>query len=417
MPKIIRDWLFIVFIILFFIITFFVTLYAAGYTINRQWPLNYNNLFQKTGMLIVDSSPTGANVFLNGERQNKSLIINWGNKDIKTPAKIKNLPPGKYNLHLEKEGYWSLDKKIEIKPGQTSFEEDFIIFKKSLPLNITNCQTQKIHLSANRKSLVLEDDSLIIDLKTGNSSNYNNKQINPLNFPLEPGAYNLYWDKNRDKLYYQLENQIKSFSSTDSKSQIFLTSGKYLDYISHNNNIYTIETINEDNYLKIYNPTSALLESSIHLLAGKYHFDKYNKQLSLYNETNHTLYILNSNPKKPIVKKIDKVNGWQWINDDFIVWYNDSEIYSMNLNSKRPNLIVRISEQITSMAWNKSKSYLLYSSANNIWIVNLKLERIIPINILQANSISYLNLDEKNQIVYFYAQIRDQAGIYKLQLK
>lgn len=417
MPKIIRDWLFIIFIILFLIITFFVALYAAGYTINRQWPPNYSNLLQKTGMLIVDSSPTGASVFLDGEKQNKSFIVNWGNSEIKTPAKIKNLIPGKYNLRLEKEGYWPLEKKVEIMSGQTSFAEDFIIFKKSLPLSVVLTEMQNFHLSTNNKNIILETDAISIDLKTASSSQYNLEQAQPLNFPLEAGAHNLHWNQGKDILYYQVANEIKRYTSIDKKSNPFLNSGDYLDFINYENNIYTIEDYNGEKYLRIYNTNSALLESSINLLPGKYRFEQLGKRLSLYNEDKKTLYILNSNPSRPIIKKLEKVNNWKWISENFIVWHGDSEIFSMYLNSGRPNLIVRISDQITSLAWNKYKSYLLYASANNIWIVNLNLERITPINILQANDISHLNLDEKNQIVYFYANINDQPGIYKLQLK
>lgn len=417
MPKIIRDWLFIIFIILFVIITFFVALYAAGYTINRQWPPSYNSIFQKTGMLIVDSSPAGANVFLDGERQNKSFLINWGDGEIKTPAKIKNLAPGKYTLHLEKEGYWPLDKKIEIKPGQTSFEEDFIIFKQSLPLNIINCEPQDFYLSANNKNLILETDSLIVDLKSASTSDYTNEQINPLNFPLEDGAFNLQWNQGKDKLYYQINNEIKRYTSYDKKLKSILSSGDYLDYTIYLNKIYAIENLDEEKYLRIYDATSSLLESSISLLPGEYRFEQKAKSLSLYNKTNQTLYIVSGNFNRPFIKKIDRVRNWQWVNDNFIVWHNDSEIYSMNLNSNQPNLIIRISEQISSLAWNRSKSYLLYSSANNIWIVNLNLAKITPINILQASEIDHLALDEKNQIVYFYANIEDQPGIYKLQLK
>lgn len=417
MPKIIRDWLFIIFIILFIVITFFVALYAAGYTINRQWPLRYNSLFQKTGMLIVNSSPSGANIILDGERQNKSFSITWNSQEVTTPAKIKNLVPGKYTLRLEKDGYWPLEKKIEIRSGQSTFEEDFIIFKKSQAVKVINSRPQPFKLGANNRSIVLEDDALTIDLKTGSSSKYQDEEINPRNFPLETGASNLHWNQAKDRLYYQLEDEIRVFNRVNNSSRVFLKSANYLDYIIHQNSIYTIEIINQEKQLRIYSATSALLESSISLSPGEYEFEQKNRRLSLYDRDTKSLYILNSNPHRPIVKKLDKVNSWQWISDSFIVWHNDSEIYSMHLNSGRPNLIVRISDKITSIAWNQAKSYLIYSSADNIWIVNLNLEKIIPINILKANEISNLNLDEKNQVVYFYAKIDDNLGIYKLQLK
>ncbi|HPW34524.1 MAG TPA: hypothetical protein PK367_02050, partial [Candidatus Paceibacterota bacterium] len=103
MPKKIRDWLFILFIILFVIITFFVSVYAAGYSLNKRWPPRFDQIFQKTGMLIVDSEPSGASIFLNGERRRKSILLDIGRSDALTPQKIKNLPPGEYILMLEKD--------------------------------------------------------------------------------------------------------------------------------------------------------------------------------------------------------------------------------------------------------------------------------------------------------------------------
>ncbi len=416
MSKTIRDWLFIVFIILFVVITFFVALYAAGYTIKKQWPPRFNSLFEKTGMLIVDSSPTGATVFLNDEKINKSFLINWQKNEVQTPAKIKNLVPGKYTLKLEKEGYWPLEKKIEIRSGQTSFAEDFIMFKKSLPLNITICEPQKFILSNNNKNISLENDKLLIDLKTG-SSKLIDTNSDYLNFNLESEAYNLQWDQNKAKLYYQLANQIRCLNVTDNSSQSFLSQGKYLAYTTYQNKLYTVEKIDNNIYLHIYNSENSLLESTVNLPEGLYNFETRDDHLSLYDSKNQSLYLLNNSTQIPITKKLEKVQDWQWIGNTYIVWYNDFEIYSMDISNGRPNLIIRISEKITGLAWNKAKYYLLYSSEKNIWIVNLNLEKIIPINILQAKAINNLSLDEKNQIVYFYADIDDKLGIYKLQLK
>lgn len=416
MSKTIRDWLFIIFIILFVVITFFVALYAAGYTIKKQWPPRFNALFEKTGMLIIDSSPTGATVFLNDEKINKSFLINWQKNEVQTPAKIKNLVPGKYTLKLEKEGYWPLEKNIEIKSGQTSFAEDFIMFKKSLPLNIAICEPQKFILSNNNKNISLENDKLLIDLKTGSSKSIDTNN-DYLNLNLESDAYNLQWDQNKTKLYYQLANQIRCLNLADNSSQSFFSQGNYLAYTTYQNKLYTVEKINNKIYLHIYNNENSLIESTVNLPEGLYSFEIRDNHLSLYENTNQSLYLLNHSTKIPIIRKIEKVKDWQWIRDNHIVWYNDFEVYSMDISNGRPNLIIRISEKITGLAWNKAKYYLLYSSEKNIWIVNLNLEKITPINILQADAINNLSLDEKNQIVYFYANIDNKLGIYKLQLK
>lgn len=442
MSKKLRDFLFIAFILLFIIITFFVGIYAAGYSLNKQWPPRFNSLFEKTGMLIVDSKPNGANIFLNEQKQNKSFLINWGKNEIKTPAKIKNLAPGKYTLRLEKEGYWPLEKEVEIRSGQTSFAEDFIIFKKSLPLNLAICEPQKFIFSDNQKNLLLEMDSLIINLKTGDINNLdlnNTKNItwldsknqlsvnniliglnntsSPLSTLITPDAYNLRWNEDGKKLYYQLKNTLNCLTIETSATTKVLTPGNYKDYTVYQNKIYTIEKIQDKSYLNIYDVNNSLLQSNTELPSGEYNFYEDNYHLNIYDKQHQELYILNQSNIRPIIRKISNIIDWQWLNNNFILWRNESEIYSMDINNNRQNLIIRISEKLTGLALNKSKSYLIYSSAQNIWIVNLNLEKIVPIQLLQAEQISNLSLDEKNQIIYFYAKIDDKAGIYKLQLQ
>jgi hypothetical protein len=443
MHKQLRNWLFFIFIILFIVITFFVALYAAGYSINKSWPPRFNNLFQKTGMLIVASEPSGATIFINEERQKKFLLLDIGRDDITTPTKVKNLAPGEYNLRLEKEGYWPLEKKIKITSGQNTFEENFIMFRKSLPLNMTTCQPQDILFSPNKRNLILQDDSLLINLKTGlinelpdisdnfvqwskNSNqilinrtivNLNGAKVSKRLEMLHPDAHNIYWDENGKRLYFQIEKNIKYLAIDDNIVYPLLSTGEYLSYAVYQNLIYTIEKQNKKIYLKIYDLNSSLLKFSNEMPSGDYNFYQDNYRLNLYNDTNKSLYILNASEANPILQKISTVNSWQWLNNNFIIWKNDFEIYSMDITNGQRNLIIRLSEPLTGMAWNKSKTYIIYASANNIWIANMNLEKLTPINLLTANEISNIQLDEKNQLIYFYARIGKQAGIYKLQLQ
>lgn len=443
MPKQLRDWLFLIFIILFIVITFFVALYAAGYSINRNWPPRFDNLFQKTGMLITSSQPSGATIFINEERQKKFVLLAIGRDDITTPTKIKALVPGEYILRLEKEDYWPLEKKIKIESGKSTYEENFIMFKKSLPLNLTICQPQAILFSPNKRNLILQDDSLVLNLRTGLvnklpeidnnivqwsknsdqvlidstiinlSGTTTSKQLEELS----PEAYNIYWDENNKKLYFQIEQNINYLAIDTNIIYPLLSEGGYLNYTIYQDLIYTIEKQNEKTYLKIYDLNSFLLKFSTEMPNGSYSFNQDGYRLDLYNETNKSLYILNNSEANPILQKIPTVNSWQWLNNNFIIWKNDFEIYSMDITNGQRNLIIRLSDPLTGLAWNKLKNYIIYSSENNIWIANMNLEKLTPINLLTADDISHIQLDEKSQILYFYARIGQQAGIYKLQLQ
>jgi len=443
MHKSLRNWLFLIFIILFIVITFFVALYAAGYSINRNWPPRFNNLFQKTGMLIIASQPSNATIFLDDERQKKFPLLDIGRDDITTPTKIKNLAPGEYILRLEKDGYWPIEKKIKIESGKTTFEENFIMFRKSLPLNMAVCEPQELLFSPNKRSLVLQNDSLIINLRTGlinelpeinnnlvqwskNSNqllidntiiNINGTKISKQLKTLDPASHDIYWDEDNKKLYFQVGKTINYLSIDTNTVHPLLSEGDYLNYAIYKNLVYTIERQSNKNYLRIYDLNNSLLKFSTEIPSGIYSFHQNNQRLDLYNKSNKSLYILNNSEINPIIQKIATVNSWQWLNNNFLIWKNDFEIYSMNITNGQRNLIIRLSEPLTGLAWNKSKTYIIYSSKNNIWIANLNLEKLTPINLLTAEDISNIHLDERSQLLYFYARIGQQAGIYKLQLQ
>jgi len=444
MPKKIRDYLFILFIILFIIITFFVSIYAMGYSFNLHWPLRFDQVFQKTGMLIIDSEPEGAVVYLNGERLRQSFLLDIGRSDTLTPNKIKNLAPGEYTLRLEKEDYWPLEKKIEIYPGQTTFAENFILFKRSLPLNLSLCSPQKVEISPDKKNIILPVEGTAINLKTEIKSNLGGQSSNgeiqwskdgaqvlfagqifnlngsPSNYKLSQlgkEASNFYWDESEKKIYYQADQRINCVLTENNTISTILSGSDYAAYMVGNGLIYTIEKQDNKMYLKVYDANTSILKNSLNMPTGEYRFFQDEYRISLYDYKQKSLYLLNNLAQQPINKQIRPVVSWQWLSPSLLMWYNDFEIYSFDLNNNRQELLIRVSETITGAVWNRSKNYLVYSDANQIKIINLNLDKKTPITLLKAEGISGLSLDEKNQLLYFYAKIGQQAGIYKLQLQ
>lgn len=443
MSKKLRDWLFILFIVAFVITTFFVSLYAVGYTISRRWPPRFNQLFQKTGMLIIDSKPTGATIFINGDRQRRSFLLDIGQADITTPTKIKNLPPGEYTLRLEKEGYWPLEKKFRIDPGQTTFAEDSILFKQSLPLNLTLCSPQALSLSPDKKTLLLPVAGTVINLKTeaashlASSTDSNiqwsknssqillNKQLlsisgGQVNYDLSQlgqAASNFYWDEAAKKIYYQSTTGINCVLTENNTVSTILSGHDYATYAVKDNLIYTVEKQDGQDYLRVYDAGTVLLQSNASLPSGDYQFRQNEYRLDLYDRKQQALYILDNYAQQPIIRQIKPVKNWQWLDKNSLIWYNDFEVYSLDTTNNQQELLIRVSDPLTGLAWNKTKNYLVYSNGGQIYLINLSLEKKTPISLLKAEQIANLTLDEKNQFLYFYAKIGNQAGIYKLQLQ
>lgn len=76
-----------------------VVLYSEGWRFNTK-----NKTLQKTGMLAIRSTPEGAKVYLNGKTTTA------------TNDTIQSLTPGAYSIKVEKEGFETWEKEIEIFP-------------------------------------------------------------------------------------------------------------------------------------------------------------------------------------------------------------------------------------------------------------------------------------------------------------
>lgn len=86
-------------VVLFLIVTPFIVLYARGFKIDWE-----NRTLVKTGALVVRTEPNGAKIFLNDELHEST-----------TPANIRFMLPGDYNVRIEKEGYQSWTKRLSVR--------------------------------------------------------------------------------------------------------------------------------------------------------------------------------------------------------------------------------------------------------------------------------------------------------------
>ena len=91
-----------------------IILIAKGYSINLK-----NKTVDKTGMIVVTTEPKGALLYINSELQ----------QDVSNTT-VSNIPPGDYEVRLEKEGFTSWNKEITVKENIVT-EIDALL----LPLN------------------------------------------------------------------------------------------------------------------------------------------------------------------------------------------------------------------------------------------------------------------------------------------
>ena len=443
MSKKTRDYLLVIFVILFIFLTIFISLSASGYKFNLNWPLRFNKLLQKTGMLALDTAPRGAIVYLDDKPQKDSTWRPWKKNYITTPVKIKNVLPGEYNLRLEREGYWPFEKKIRINSGQTTFAENINLFRDDLPLLVTKSNLNELSLSSNKKYLYLISDKKIINLKNGDEKSlplssvdsgqwlrgsekllvlgtiFDPEKNNDIDYQKTIGdeADLWYLEEFTGRLYYRYKNSLNRLESNGKTNLTVIKEEDLLTYEPRGDHLFFVSKNQNKVFLKDYSLKNDSLEYQLELPSvGDYQFNYDNrKNLSLYDTKNKTLYLIDSGSPQNSEKIIKNVTSWQWLNDEQLLYSNNWEIYLFNLKQNQSILITRVSEEIETILWHSGNDYLIFSTATSLNAADLKNGTITTI--LKTEKITSPLLDEKEGALYFYAQIGQQEGIYKLLLQ
>ena len=440
MSKKTRNTLLLIFIILFIILTTLFSLYASGYKFNLSWPIRFNRLLQRTGMLIVETKPTKAIVYLNNKPQHNPSLKPWRKDYLVTPAKIKNILPGEYELRLENEGYWPFIKKININSGETTFIKEINLFLKTTPTLVLPCSEDSLIISPGNKYIYSQNAKKIITLKTEEVKELevpneapstwldNNKLLvagvlfNPLKNTTENyadliGANADSWrfETITGYLYYKNKNTINLFKPDNRTSTLLLSGGDYLDYKPKNNQLFILVKKDGQIFLEKTPSTNSQKESWLLPTTGDYSFSQnLASYLTVYDKKNQTLYLFNETKigDGPLI--IKNIKNWALMDINNLVYTNDFEIYTFDLTNHRSTLITRRGTAIKDIIWNAEKNYLIFSEKENLNVFDFKNQNVT--SLLAGEEIISPVLNTKDNTLYFWANINEQEGIYKILL-
>lgn len=207
----IRRLIYLIFIISFLLIAPILIFYSAGYRYNLK-----KNKIEPTGILILDSKPSGASIYLNLELQ-----------PVVTPTSIKQLRPGNYLVQIKKDNYHSWEKILNVKPNLTTFAQHIILFKKELPIFIENDQTVMPSLSQLRESKNVT--GLEESAKRGDKGRISSPEAQP---PLLVNQWcsncRIDW-LNQDKILYFNDFEIWTFKLSQNKKELIIRLGSLID--------------------------------------------------------------------------------------------------------------------------------------------------------------------------------------------
>ena len=419
-------------------------LYASGYKFNITWPLQFNRLLIKTGTISITTSPKNAFIFLDNKKQTSKTLKLFKRDFISTPNKIKNLLPGKYNLLLEKDNYWPIEKEISIESGITTTLENIHLFRSDLPTLVYKTKKNSLLLSSSGDRMYLTSTQEFINLKyqslelkiehpfsngswlpadedflaSSTIHNLNNNETTNL-VPIND-VQDLSWkyDKDNNSIYYTTtSNSIYRLDRDYKTATLLLKANQFFDYKQYGNSIFIISQLDNKKYLQEFDISSQQELKVMELPSlGNYLFYPGNKNghLTLYDKKNSSLYLINTDDWQKSFN-INQVKGWEIIDNHRIIYHNGWEITLLNTENGTSRLLARVSEPIQEIAWHGEENYFIFSTTNSLQAGDLRSNLLTTL--FKTQEIGDITLDSKADLLYFYADIGQQAGVYKLLLK
>lgn len=445
-----RRLLYFIFIGAFCIITPLVILYANGY----QLSLNSKALV-KTGMLIVDSFPQNAVITLNGKSQTDfvSQILS-PDKNITTPAKIKNLIPGEYTVGFDLAGYWPWKKKLPIKPGESTYAEDVILFKKSSAnllsageknLLLLSPDSGKILAAGSQGAEIFDAASqLAVASSTASSAkaiwSNDGKMVLAGNMLIQldqfaPGInlekilgkniLNAKWSSSDSSvLYYQIGNQIFQYNISEQKSEnIFSESAvpqtlkglPLSDFVLIDNKLYVAFYKQSKTTILFYDLAAGKSVRELSVPSSKdVAFINYEQgYLNLLDRPSSNLHLINFDNYYPLEDTVVNISNGYWVAKDRLLGWNDSEIFIYDKNIKQKNLLTRVAQPVRQAAWHPSNNYIIYATDQEITSFELDdREQHNSISLVKGENIRRIALNKKATLLYFISK----AGLSSIEL-
>ena len=391
--------MFILFIVLFVVLTFFLSLYATGYRLDFNRLLK-GHILQKTGTLILASTPKGADIYLDGKQAKSSGSI-FGDYAT-TPAKVKNLLPKEYLVEIKLDGYWPWEKKMTIYGGQSTYAENIVLFKRCTP---TEAEESLAESCAANFDGEINDAATTALLKT--------KLNNPEKIKSENNSLFFFGDKNKISSYSQRNEEIKEILVGNNGQE------EYLDFLPKDGKLFVIVKTGSRIELRDYNLENNTATQSINLPgAWQYQLSSdQNNILAAYNPDSRNLFLFDEEKLKPRGGAIGNTNYWNWLSDEKLLIAGDFEITIFDSKNSSRQLITRISEKVTGLTWSKKKKYLIYTTDKNINSIDLYEGDGRITKLLDGNKISQPRLDEKNKILYFQADSNGTLTWQKIEVQ
>ena len=445
--------LYLTFFLVFFVSTPLVALYTAGYRYNAT-----KKTFEKTGILVVDSLPHRAEVYLNDR------LVGT------TPARLTRLLPQTYRVRVAQPGYSTWEQELAVKSNLTTFSKNVVLFKKNLPVLTVEGTLNLLAVAPNRTLMIyslLKDDQEEVWLRNLNSGTdflvktFNRSTYNRLDFiewsPSQraallrqvTGDFNTYliintetgqtrelfdvtrlsfddvgWDQKNDELLYGLRKLVLYQINLATNAVSGVASGHLDDFLVRGRDLYSITTVAKESFLnhitlgsetateekiKLPSPSSYTLQPAPdHLLA-------------LLDLKRNDLFVITTTAfanqaSAESVALQAKAKAIVWSSDwQKLLFYTDFEIWVYDLKTNQKIFINRLGKIIEEAFWYPERSYVIYRTDNSLRATETEVGSVKnDTELTSLSAISQPAVDSSGARLYFNGTVGNQQGLYQL---
>lgn len=111
--------------------------YALGYHLDLNVLAAY-----KTGIIYITSYPPGASIYINGKLNNNP-----------TPAQIEGLRPGVYKVNVSREGFYSWQQDLVVRPNMVTRADRIVLFPIALDIKKVSIHQISDFVISNRNNI------------------------------------------------------------------------------------------------------------------------------------------------------------------------------------------------------------------------------------------------------------------------
>jgi len=426
--------------------------FASGYSYNWR-----KNTIEKTGIIRVDTEPSGATVLVNGKRASKTA-----------PVSVPRLLPEEYVVEIELDGYLPWRKTLIVESGRTTFAKTVNLIKDMLPRLILRKDIIESVFSQDGAAIayISRDEQWAElahrDFRTGQSlllSRFGAEKYSDVSLSLSPDGSRLMMNavlsKENERVIdiyeISLTGTAKAINDLPAKSDLHfcwtenadavLATDTKMMIVRDEQEPQTLFATSKDTIRDLHCTKDnywLLIETEAGLNLTKIPQDKplapevvktfRVDERRFVSGKNDLLWLsgdglsggLALNPQEDSSFRTPEATGIEWEyageNGRVLLW-NDFEIFLIDFVKPEPELITRLGTPILDVAWHPDGSYALFVTGTGVTAIDLdSRDRRNIFRLVEFGAVDSMSIYEESSLLRFVGSIGNQRGIYERPL-